>query len=133
MLPAGLRLPLTFVIFMVAGVLTLMWRLTEHPPSAASQQIQLGAARFLRLRLLPRISILSDMTKLDDRIVRRAADARDGRGLSFGLAFLSLQLGLMVALLRFRLYDAEFAISRSANIALITLASPPSSPAPPTH
>ena len=42
-------------------------------------------------------------------------------GLSFGLAFLSLQLGLMVALLRFRLYDAETAISRSANIALITL------------
>ena len=42
-------------------------------------------------------------------------------GLSFGLAFLSLQLGLMIALLRFRLYDAESAISRSANIALITL------------
>ena len=42
-------------------------------------------------------------------------------GLSFGLAFLLLQLGLLVALLRFRLYDAEAVISRSANFALITL------------
>ena len=42
-------------------------------------------------------------------------------GLTFGLAFLSLQLGLLIALMRFRLYDAESVISRSANIALITL------------
>src|SRR5207253_11338891 len=32
-----------------------------------------------------------------------------------------LQVGLLVALLRYRLYDAEFVISKSANIALITL------------
>jgi len=33
-----------------------------------------------------------------------------------------LQVGLLIALLRFRLYDAEFVISKSANIALITVA-----------
>src|SRR4029078_7116206 len=32
------------------------------------------------------------------------------------------QLGLLIALLRYRLYDAEVVISRSANLALITLA-----------
>ena len=42
-------------------------------------------------------------------------------GLTFGLAFLSLQLGLLIALLRYRLYDAEVVISRSVNVALITL------------
>ena len=42
-------------------------------------------------------------------------------GLTFGLAFLCLQLGLLIALLRYRLYDAEVVISRSANVALITL------------
>ena len=30
----------TFVIFMVAGVLTLMWRLQNTPPSASRQQIK---------------------------------------------------------------------------------------------
>jgi hypothetical protein len=42
-------------------------------------------------------------------------------GLSFGLAFLCLNLGLLVALMRYRLYDAEAVISRSANFALITI------------
>ena len=39
----------------------------------------------------------------------------------FALGVLFLQLGLLVALLRFRLYDAEIVISKSANIALITV------------
>jgi hypothetical protein len=43
-------------------------------------------------------------------------------GIALALAVLFLQLGLLVALLRFRLYDAEIVISRSANFALITLA-----------
>lgn len=42
-------------------------------------------------------------------------------GLSLGLAFLAIQLGLLVALLRFRLYDAEFVISRSATFAGLAL------------
>jgi hypothetical protein len=45
-----------------------------------------------------------------------------GAGISFALAVLVLQIGLLIALLRFRLYDAEFVISKSANVALITIA-----------
>jgi hypothetical protein len=43
-------------------------------------------------------------------------------GISLALGVLVLQFGLLIALLRFRLYDAEVVISRSANFALITLA-----------
>ena len=43
-------------------------------------------------------------------------------GRAFGLAFLLLQLGLLVALMRYRLYDAEAAITRSASVAIIMLA-----------
>jgi hypothetical protein len=42
-------------------------------------------------------------------------------GISFALAVLLLQLGLLVALLRYRLYDAETVIGRSVNFAVITL------------
>ena len=44
-----------------------------------------------------------------------------GPGISFALAALFLQLGLLIALLRYRLYDAEIAIGRSVNFAVITL------------
>ena len=44
-----------------------------------------------------------------------------GTGVSFALAGLILQLGLLIALLRYRLYDAEVVIGRSVNFAVITL------------
>jgi hypothetical protein len=44
-----------------------------------------------------------------------------GAGISLALANLILQLGLLIALLRYRLYDAEVAIGRSVNFAVITL------------
>ena len=44
-----------------------------------------------------------------------------GAGISFALAALFLQLGLLIALLRYRLYDAEIVIGRSVNFAVITL------------
>ena len=42
-------------------------------------------------------------------------------GVSLALAVLVLQFGLLIALIRYRLYDAEFVISKSANVALITV------------
>ena len=42
-------------------------------------------------------------------------------GLALGLSMLVLQFGLLVALLRFRLYDAEAIISRTASVAIVTL------------
>jgi hypothetical protein len=111
----------TFVIFMVAGVLTLMWRLQNTPPGAARQQIKWALLGFSGYAFFLAIAFLSDMTKLHAGSFAGQLTLEVIAGLSFGLAFLSLQLGLMIALLRFRLYDAESVISRSANIALITL------------
>ena len=110
----------TFVIFMIAGVLTLMWRLKNTPPSAAKQQIKWALLGFSGYAFFLALAFLSDMTKLNTAFGGQLT-LEVVAGLSFGLAFLSLQLGLMIALLRFRLYDAKSAISRSANIALITL------------
>ena len=110
-----------FVIFMVAGVLTLMWRLNNTPPGAARQQIKWALLGFSGYAFFLAIAFLADMSKLNVASFGAQLTLEVVAGLSFGLAFLSLQMGLMIALLRFRLYDAESAISRSANIALITL------------
>jgi hypothetical protein len=110
-----------FVIFMMAGVLTLLWRLQNTPPSAARQQIKWALLGFSGYGLFLGIALASDGAKLGVHSFGAQLSLELIAGLSFGLAFLLLQLGLLVALLRFRLYDAEAVISRSANFALITL------------
>lgn len=45
-----------------------------------------------------------------------------GSGIAFSALTFSIAAGLLVALLRYRLYDAEAAISRSASVAILTLA-----------
>jgi hypothetical protein len=111
----------TFIIFMVAGVLTLLWRLQNTPPGAAKQQIKWALLGFSGYAFFLAIAFLSDTAKLSTGSFGGQLTLEVVAGLSFGLAFLSLQLGLLVALMRYRLYDAETVISRSANIALITL------------
>jgi hypothetical protein len=110
-----------FVIFMMAGVLTLLWRLQNTPPSPARQQIKWALLGFSGYGLFLGIAFASDGAKLGVHSFGAQLSLELIAGLSFGLAFLLLQLGLLVALLRFRLYDAEAVISRSANFALITL------------
>jgi hypothetical protein len=112
---------LTFVLFMGAGVMTLLWRLQNTPPGAARQQIKWALLGFSGYALFLAIAFLSDMSKMSVGSFGTQLTLEVVAGLSFGLAFLCLQLGLMIALLRYRLYDAETVISRSANIALVTL------------
>lgn len=110
-----------FVIFMIAGVMTLLVRLRRTPPSAARQQIKWALFGFTGYSLFLSIALICDMTKLSVGSFGAQLTLEVFAGLTFGLAFLSLQLGLLIALMRFRLYDAEAVISRSANVALITL------------
>jgi hypothetical protein len=112
---------LTFVLFMGAGVMTLLWRLQNTPAGAARQQIKWALLGFSGYALFLAVAFLSDMSKMNVGSFGAQLTLEVVAGLSFGLAFLCLQLGLMIALLRYRLYDAETVISRSANIALITL------------
>jgi hypothetical protein len=110
-----------FVIFMVAGVMTLLVRLRRTPPSAARQQIKWALFGFSGYSMFLSIALTCDMTKLTVGSYGAQLMLEVFAGLTFGLAFLCLQLGLLIALMRYRLYDAEFVISRSANVALITL------------
>lgn len=110
-----------FVIFMVAGVMTLLVRLRRTPPSAARQQIKWALFGFSGYSMFLSIALTCDMTKLTVGSFGAQLTLEVFAGLTFGLAFLCLQLGLLIALMRYRLYDAEFVISRSANVALITL------------
>lgn len=111
-----------FVIFMIAGVMTMLVRLRRTPPSAARQQIKWALFGFSGYSLFLSVALTCDMMKLTVGSFGSQLTLEIFAGLTFGLAFLFLQLGLLIALMRFRLYDAEVVISRSANFALITLA-----------
>jgi hypothetical protein len=112
---------LTFFLFMAAGVATLVWRLRQAPPNAERQQIKWGLLGFSGYALFVAIALTSDMAKLQVGSFSTQLVLEIIGGLSFGLGFLLLQFGLLTALLRYRLYDAEVVISRSASFALITV------------
>jgi hypothetical protein len=112
---------LTFVIFMGAGVLTLLARLRRTPPSAARQQIKWALFGFSGYAVFLSVALACDTFKLTVGSFGAQLTLEILAGLTFGLAFLFLMSGLLIALMRFRLYDAEVVISRSANVALITL------------
>jgi hypothetical protein len=101
--------------------MTLLVRLRRTPPSAARQQIKWALFGFSGYSLFLSIALTCDMTKQTVGSFGAQLSLEVFAGLTFGLAFLCLQLGLLIALMRFRLYDAEVVISRSANVALITL------------
>ena len=112
---------LVFVIFMISGVMTMLVRLRRMPASAARQQIKWALFGFTGYSLFLSVALTCDMTKLTVGSFGTQITLEVLAGLTFGLAFLCLQLGLLIALMRYRLYDAETVISRSANVALITL------------
>ena len=110
-----------FMLFMAVAVATLFARLRETPPGDARQQIKWALLGFSGYALFLAAALVADAFKLQVGSFGRQLTLELLGGLSFGLAFLCLQMGLMVALLRFRLYDAEVVISRSATFALVTV------------
>ena len=111
-----------FICFMIVTVLSLLrcLRLTES--SEQRQQIRWALLGITGYALLRCVSIVSDYLKWTASSFGHQLLIEIGAGVSFALAVLVLQIGLLIALLRFRLYDAEFVISKSANVALITIA-----------
>src|SRR4029079_3865545 len=85
-------------------------------------QIRWALLGFSGYALLRAISIGCDLFKWSSGSFGQQMLLEMLAGVALALAVLVLQLGLLIALLRFRLYDAEVVISRSANFALITLA-----------
>jgi hypothetical protein len=78
----------------------------------------LGITAYAVLRC---ISVVCDYLKWSTDSFGHQLLVEMSAGISFALAALLLQLGLLVALLRYRLYDAEIVIGRSVNFAVITL------------
>jgi hypothetical protein len=95
--------------------------LRETESSEQRQQIRWALFGITAYAALRGASIVCDYLKWTMDSFGHQLLVELGAGISFALAVLFLQFGLLVALLRYRLYDAEFVISRSANIALITL------------
>ena len=85
------------------------------------QQIRWALLGFSGYALLRALSIASDLFKWSSGTFGQQMLLEVLAGVALAVAVLLLQFGLLVALLRYRLYDAEVVISRSANFALITL------------
>lgn len=111
----------TFMLFMAVAVATLFTRLRETPPGDSRQQIKWALFGFSGYALLLAAALTMDAAKLQVASFGSQLLLELLGGLSFGLAFLCLQVGLLIALLRYRLYDAEAVISRSATFALVTI------------
>ena len=108
-----------FLLFMAVAVATLS-------PGCGRPRPAMRASRSNgRCSASPATVFLAAALTMDAAKLRRAPSEASSLellgGLSFGIAFLSLQIGLLIALLRYRLYDAEAVISRSATFALVTI------------
>ncbi|GAA4716194.1 hypothetical protein H9L13_06030 [Sphingomonas lutea] len=110
-----------FIGFMIIAVLLLLRCLRQTPSSDLRQQIRWALLGFSGYALLRGVSILADSMKWWTETFATQMLVEVVAGLSFAAGVLVLQLGLLIALLRYRLYDAEVVISRSANFALITV------------
>lgn len=110
-----------FIAFMIIGVLTMLRRLQRTESSEQRQQIRwalLGISAYAVLRCA---SIACDYLKWTTDSFGHQLLVEMTAGITFALAALLLQVGLLVALLRYRLYDAEVVIGRSVNFAVVTL------------
>jgi hypothetical protein len=109
-----------FVIFIVFGLSLTGRRLATSSPERR-QQIKLmlivvgGYTAFLFAALF------FDMRKLGTRSLGGQLAFEVMAGLTFGFAYLSLIAGIFAAFKRYRMYDAEAVLSRSASVALVTL------------
>jgi hypothetical protein len=110
-----------FICFMIAAVLMLLRCMRQTPSSDLRQQIRWALFGFTGYALLRGISILADLLKWSTDSFGTQLLVEMAAGLAFALGVLVLQLGLLVALLRYRLYDAEAIISRTASITIVTL------------
>jgi K+-sensing histidine kinase KdpD len=121
MLTQGSLYQSLFVGFMTIAVLILLRCLRSTESIDQRQQIRwalLGITAYAVLRCL---SIIGDYLKWSASSFGQQLLIELAAGVSFALAVIFLQLGLLIALIRYRLYDAEIVISRTVSVAIVTL------------
>lgn len=110
-----------FVCFLIVAVLSLLRCLRNTSSTDERQQIRWALLGIGGYAVLRSISILADYFKWSSGSLGQQLLIEISAGICVALAFLVLQLGLLIALVRYRLYDAEVVIGRSVNYALVTL------------
>jgi hypothetical protein len=116
----GLR-QILFFGFLIAAAGTFVLRYRSTPPGAQRQQIKLmmfGAVGWVGLGL---VSLALEKASALSATVPAAAWLSLGSHLAGSLAAIALESGILLSLLRFRLYDADVLISRSAAYTFLTL------------
>jgi hypothetical protein len=110
-----------FVCSMIIAVLSLLRCLRLTDSSEQRQQVRWALFGITSYAVLRSLSIAADTLKWTTDSFGQQLLVEMSAGITLALAVLVLQFGLLIALVRYRLYDAEFVISRSANVALITV------------
>jgi hypothetical protein len=110
-----------FLALLILAVLIQIRCLRTAESSDLRQQIRWALFGFSGYAVFKSISYLADLFKYSTGSFAAQLGLELAAGLAFGLSMLVLQLGLLVALIRYRLYDAEAIISRTATAAIVTI------------
>ncbi len=111
-----------FLMLLIMAVLIQIRCLRIAESTDLRQQIRWALFGFSGYAVFKAVSYLADVFKYSTGSFAAQLGFELTAGLSFGLSMLVLQLGLLVALIRYRLYDAEAIISRTATAAILTVA-----------
>lgn len=106
---------------LIIGVLIQIRCLRMAETSDLRNQIRWALFGFTGYAIFRAISYLSDLLKWSAGTFTTQMSLEIVAGLALGLSALILQFGLLVALIRYRLYDAEAIISRTASIAIMAI------------
>jgi hypothetical protein len=110
-----------FLVLLILGVLIQVRSLRTAESTDLKQQIRWALFGFTGYAIFKAISYGADLFKYSTGSFAAQLSFELTAGLTFGLSMLVLQLGLLVALIRYRLYDAEAIISRTATAAILTV------------
>jgi hypothetical protein len=110
------------LMLLIMAVLILIRCMRTTEAQDLKQQIQWALFGFSGYAVFKAISYATDQLKFNAGSFAAQMGLELTAGLTLGLSMLVLQLGLLVALVRYRLYDAEAIISRTASAAILTVA-----------
>lgn len=111
-----------FLALLILAVLIQIRCMRTTESQDLKQQIRWALFGFTGYAVFKTIAYAADLLKYAAGSFAGQLGLELTAGFTFGLSMLVLQLGLLVALIRYRLYDAEAIISRTATAAILTVA-----------
>jgi len=110
------------LMLLIAAVLVQIRSLRTAQSIDLRQQVRWALFGFTGYALFRGVAYAADIFKWSTASFPAQLALEVTAGFTFGFSMLVLQLGLLVALIRYRLYDAEAIISRTASLAIMTFA-----------